>query len=123
AETSTRSSHRSRRRRRRVLRQDRRRHTRFALATWAFALRCAVGCDECIGSRGEPLLEAVIPSQGAKRRSRGIAVVLAEWACIWTAAIPRLATLARNDSNDRRRPGRMALYREEPSFRAKARSA
>ena len=41
---------------------------------------------------------AVIPSEGAKRRSRGIAVILAEWLSIGTTAIPRLAALARNDS-------------------------
>src|SRR6478735_3098367 len=40
----------------------------------------------------------VIPSEGAKRRSRGIAIVLAERLSIGTAAIPRLAALARNDT-------------------------
>ena len=44
-------------------------------------------------------LAPVIPSEGAKRRSRGIAVVLAEWLSIGTAAIPRLAALARNDTS------------------------
>src|SRR5213075_1778723 len=43
--------------------------------------------------------QPVIPSEGAKRRSRGIAVVLAEWLSIGTAAIPRLAALARNDTS------------------------
>ena len=31
--------------------------------------------------------EPVIPSEGAKRRSRGIAVVLAEWLSMGTAAL------------------------------------
>src|SRR5436190_16017580 len=43
----------------------------------------------------------VIPSEGAKRRSRGIAVVLAERLSVGTPAIPRLAALARNDKRSR----------------------
>ena len=39
----------------------------------------------------------VIPSEGAKRRSRGIAVVRVEWLSIGTVAIPRLAAIDRND--------------------------
>src|SRR4051812_32676354 len=41
----------------------------------------------------------VIPSEGAKRRSRGIAIVLAEWLSSGMAALPRLAALARNDTS------------------------
>ena len=68
---------------------------------------------------------AVIPSEGAKRRSRGIAVVAAEELSIGTTAIPRLAALARNDNaaseRERRSIGTAVIAR--PSFRAKARSA
>ena len=43
----------------------------------------------------------VIPSEGAKRRSRGIAIVRAERLSVGIPAIPRLAALARNDRRSR----------------------